>query len=992
MLKQSPAPRAAVGGFGPFMLVEPLEDRRMLAVDIAVDLNSPLQTIRAIGTNVARNARNPDLNAPVRDATSNYLLQNFDIGMLRVAINLKTWEPVNDNADPNTIRAQGFPDTGGIKQNFQMIKDYAARGVKIVASVFDLPNWMVSNPEAQTKRELKPGFETELAEAISWWLNYAKQQYGVTIDTISINEGNGGYNARFNQLIFTNFLKIAGPYMANKGLGYVKWLAGDDGVNTLNAHAKPLLENPEIRQYLGPVAYHSWSYRFINDANLEQWYVQAQRYGKEVWVTEFGTDAEIMNVGTFATWERAQDTALAYWRALAVTRANAVLWWQFGTDFPLVDAQQRPNPTYYIVKPFHDNVKPGAVMVKSTPANSGAIKTLATKDIANNKFFMQILNGAGEGTSTQTLNLTGLPNQPLTFTRSSASAQGVSLGTFTPTNGRLSISSPAGSVITVSGTLGGGGTTPRPPVATISTPATTLQYTAGGTVSFSGNATDPDEGTLASSRFQWTVTPVRNGLFGNPQTFSGIKSGSFVVPADFQRAIDQKYVIQLTVTDATGLTSTKTVEIKPRIINITIKSNVAGVSPGLNGLWESLTTPLPMVAGVQNLFAPSPQLVGDPANGRIFKFSSWSIGGSATRTVTTTTDATYTANFTEVVDGSAGRFFGVSDDAFVRDGDGGDTNYGSDAVLQVKNSSDAGKTRYAYFRFDIGNAALTTAKLRLFANLSGNGEILPTNVFGVDANWDGNTITFNNRPLFGATPIATNVVRDQTGRWYEFDVSSYVKQARQAGATAVAFAVAQDGNSSPFVGITSNEAAANVPQLFLNNDTVTPPPPGPATEIGVSADAYVRDLRGNSNYGTGTELAVQSGATGVNNRGYLKFDISSIGNFTSVTLKLQGRLSEAVTNGLSVGIYNAADTWEENTLTWNNRPRESSTGLIGSVRVRDTTRRTYELDLTAYIQAQKAAGRQFVTLVLKNMTNTVGAQTVFAAREVTGSGARLSIS
>jgi len=533
--------------------VEQLEHRRLLAQTIAIDLNTPLQTIRAIGANVAKNARNPSLTAPVRDHVSNYLLSNFPIAMMRVAINLKTWEPVNDNADPYVVRAAGFPDTGGMNQNFRMIQEYTNKGVQVIAGIFDLPDWMVSNPESYNKRELKPGYETELAEGITHWLKYLKQQYGVTIDTISINEGNGGYNARFNQAIFTSFIKIAGPYMQQQGLGYVKWLTGDDGVNTLNAHAKPLLENPEIRQYLGPVAYHSWSYRFISDSQLSQWYVQAQRYGKELWVTEFGTDAEKLNLHTFSTWERAHETALAYYRALVVTRANAVLWWDFTNAWSPVTPALLPNPSYYIVKPFHDNIGPGSINLKVTPNDDSAIKTLAVKDVARNRFFMQLYNDQSPGTNSQTVNLTGLPNTPMTVVSNRANELGKVVGTFLPVGGKLTITSPANSAVYVTGKLANTGPGAAP-VAMISSPAATFQYTAGGMISFSGDATDADE-VLSASRFNWTITPVRDGIFGTPLVVSGAKSGTFAVPTGFQRAVDQKYVITLTVTDSSGLTA-----------------------------------------------------------------------------------------------------------------------------------------------------------------------------------------------------------------------------------------------------------------------------------------------------------------------------------------------------------------------------------------------------------------------------------------------------
>ena len=53
----------------------------------------------------------------------------------------------------------------------------------------------------------------------------------------------------------------------------------------------------------------------------------------------------------------------------------------------------------------------------------------------------------------------------------------------------------------------------------------------------------------------------------------------------------------------------------------------------------------------------------------------------------------------------------------------------------------------------------------------------------------------------------------------------------------------------------------------------------------------------------------------------------------------------------------------------------------------DTLQRWYELDVTAYLQAEKAAGRNVVTLALKNLTNSTP-YVQFVSRTVTPLGNR----
>jgi hypothetical protein len=60
-------------------------------------------------------------------------------------------------------------------------------------------------------------------------------------------------------------------------------------------------------------------------------------------------------------------------------------------------------------------------------------------------------------------------------------------------------------------------------------------------------------------------------------------------------------------------------------------------------------------------------------------------------------------------------------------------------------------------------------------------------------------------------------------------------------------------------------------------------------------------------------------------------------------------------------------SWNENTITWANKPPIAGGPLAGVAMVTSSTAsRWYDWDLTAYLQAEKAAGRTSVTLVLKN--------------------------
>jgi hypothetical protein len=140
-----------------------------------------------------------------------------------------------------------------------------------------------------------------------------------------------------------------------------------------------------------------------------------------------------------------------------------------------------------------------------------------------------------------------------------------------------------------------------------------------------------------------------------------------------------------------------------------------------------------------------------------------------------------------------------------------------------------------------------------------------------------------------------------------------------------------------------------------------------------TADSYVRASNAGSNFGTATTVTVQQGSTTSNQRWtYLKFDLASVPTITNAKVRLFGAVSATTTTAIQTAVYSVSNTtWTETGLTWNNKPASGSTALATTTIVNNSTAaRWYELDVTAYLAAEKAAGRNVVTLALKNLANS----------------------
>src|SRR5205807_920021 len=84
-----------------------------------------------------------------------------------------------------------------------------------------------------------------------------------------------------------------------------------------------------------------------------------------------------------------------------------------------------------------------------------------------------------------------------------------------------------------------------------------------------------------------------------------------------------------------------------------------------------------------------------------------------------------------------------------------------------------------------------------------------------DTSWTGPTITFNNKPPIGTSPLYPVAIIDTTLRLYQFDVTGYVKQEKSVGHNIVSFALVNPSTSAAFVTFNSGNASSDKPALAV---------------------------------------------------------------------------------------------------------------------------------------------------------------------------------
>lgn len=166
-----------------------------------------------------------------------------------------------------------------------------------------------------------------------------------------------------------------------------------------------------------------------------------------------------------------------------------------------------------------------------------------------------------------------------------------------------------------------------------------------------------------------------------------------------------------------------------------------------------------------------------------------------------------------------------------------------------------------------------------------------------------------------------------------------------------------------------------------------------AQTLNPTADAYVQSgTNQNTPFGTSTFLDIKLSSVPTddfNREAYLKFDLSSIGGIGNGKLRLYGS-DQGTPETVVVEVRSSTDTsWSETAITWANKPAAGST-VHASLTVQGSNT-WHEWDITSFLRAEKAAGRNVVSLVLRSNVASTTSFPRFHSKENVSNKAELLI-
>ena len=184
-----------------------------------------------------------------------------------------------------------------------------------------------------------------------------------------------------------------------------------------------------------------------------------------------------------------------------------------------------------------------------------------------------------------------------------------------------------------------------PPVPVIDTPSSGLRWAVGDDISFTGHATDAEDGTVPATSLSWQVVLMHctsEGCHEHERETTIGAGGTLDAP---DHPFPSHLELRLTATDSAGLSTTTTMELHPKTVALTFATNPAGLEIAFGGTASRAPFTQTAIQGSTNSISTAMQ---QDLDGVRYEFQGWSDGGASAHDVFANASATYTATFVPI--------------------------------------------------------------------------------------------------------------------------------------------------------------------------------------------------------------------------------------------------------------------------------------------------------------------------------------------------------
>ena len=378
---------------------------------ITIDLDNERQSIQANGINFEgyhRVGGNEVLKSSLRE-----MLQKLNTQMVRFGMPLQEFEPENDDNDPKHFNWNNFNDNGGAHNAFLRLQDMEDRNLDVWLAIWDVADWLVSNPGSGAQRKIND--MDEFVEAVCAFLLRAQNEYGVAPKYVSVNEpsiarenGWGGYDIALTAEEQATIIKKAGKRFEELGIT-TRWILAVHKVYPSELeYAQHVYNDNEAQQYIAALDFHGYWFQDGHDAQLKAWGDWVATLDVPVFCGECDYDNQFWKRDDRYEWRsHSRETGKLLNKMYNLARASGTLLWY-------ADAPNANRPFRFVNKHFYEYLIPGAKIVDSESSSSDILIT-AAKHVQKDKLVLIVQNVSN---SEKTVTISGLPDGELHWIKS----------------------------------------------------------------------------------------------------------------------------------------------------------------------------------------------------------------------------------------------------------------------------------------------------------------------------------------------------------------------------------------------------------------------------------------------------------------------------------------------------------------------------------------------------------------------------------------------
>lgn len=482
------------------------------ADSVTVDLYHEHQTILANGINFEGYHRRG--GNEVIASKFNTMLDDLNSQLLRVGMPLEEWEPSNDNNDPGTFNWSGFKSTSGVVNSFKRLQTLHDRGYDLWCAIWDVADWNVKNPSDGSARRLKN--IDEFVEAVCAYLYQLKEEYGVELTYVSVNEpsiaeenGWGGYQIALSPEEQADIILKGGKRFEEMGI-HTKWLIALHKVYPSELkQAQQIYNTPGVIDYIGGFDFHGYWWQEGHDAELAAWGEWTSTTGLPNIAGECDYDNQFWKRDDRHLWSHGIETGKLLYKMYTVARAEGSLLW-YG------DAPTSNRPYRFANKHFYEFMNPGSIILESA-STSSSVQVTAFKHVQHDKFAVILQNNSS---SARDITLTGLPPKTMQWIESKSGSYYKTVDSnLTPDNGTLTLTLAGNSINTIHGAGGGTPTAEFSIEPNIGLPPLEVTFDASASSDPQGTAIETYTWDFDDGTTETTTNPIITHTFETSGTY-----------------------------------------------------------------------------------------------------------------------------------------------------------------------------------------------------------------------------------------------------------------------------------------------------------------------------------------------------------------------------------------------------------------------------------------------------------------------------------------